>query len=138
METLLAESQTNSYFPQSGQMAIQNKKDVSDTHIQKRTITKLNQDRTTALERSVKSISLEGLNRFYVVTILALTFAAVDTYFVQSAWRLPSSSVLHLREYKQSTNYRDETTMRTRQHETTEMLEQKKKQQLDSGGPNQR
>ena len=31
-----------------------------------------------------------------------------------------------LREHKKSTNYRDETTMRTRQHETTEMLEQKK------------
>ena len=31
-----------------------------------------------------------------------------------------------LAEHKKSTNYRDETTMMTRQHETTEMLEQKK------------
>ena len=30
-------------------------KDVSDTHIQRRTITKINHDRRTALERSVKS-----------------------------------------------------------------------------------
>ena len=34
--------------------------------------------------------------------------------------------MLHLREHKKSTNYRDDTTMRTRQHETTEMLEQLK------------
>ena len=70
-------------------MAIQNKKDVSDTHIQRRTITKIKHDRRTALERSVKIISLVvvgggggeggegGLNRFYVATILALTSAAV-------------------------------------------------------------
>ena len=38
----------------------------------------------------------------------------------------PNSSVLHFREHKKSTNYRDATTTRTRQHETTEMLEQKK------------
>ena len=58
-------------FPQSGQMAVQNKK------FQSRTITKINHDRRTALEWSVKSISLGGLNRFYVATILALTYAAV-------------------------------------------------------------
>ena len=39
-------------------MAIQNKKNVSDTHIQRRTISKINHDRRTALERSVKSISV--------------------------------------------------------------------------------
>ena len=62
-------------------MATQNKKDVIDTHIQRRTITKINHDRRTALERSVKSISLGvGLNRFYVATILALTSAAVYTH----------------------------------------------------------
>ena len=75
MATSLAESQTAKLtvtFPQSGHMAIQNK-DVSDTHI----LTKINNDRRTALERSVKSNSLGGLNGFYVATILALTSAAV-------------------------------------------------------------
>ena len=41
-------------------MAIQNKNDVRDTHIQRRTVTKINHDRRTALERSVKSISRRG------------------------------------------------------------------------------
>ena len=77
METSLAESQTESYFPTKWPNGYQKQKDVSDTHIQRRTIRKINQDRRTALERSVKSISLEGLNRFYVATILALTSAAV-------------------------------------------------------------
>ena len=61
METSLAESQTDSYFPTkwpNGYPKQKKKKDVSDTHIQRRTITKINQDRRTTLERSVKSISL--------------------------------------------------------------------------------
>ena len=77
METLLAESQTDSYFPTKWPNGYQKQKYVSDTHIQKRTITKINHDRRTALERSVKSIPLGGLNRFYVATILALTSAEV-------------------------------------------------------------
>ena len=58
METSLAESQTDSYFPTKGPNGYPKQKDVSDTHIQRRTITKINQDGRTALERSVKSISL--------------------------------------------------------------------------------
>ena len=58
METSLAESQTDSYFPTKWPNGYPKQKDVSDTHIQRRTITKLNHDRRTALERSVKSISL--------------------------------------------------------------------------------
>ena len=93
METSLAESQTDSYFPTKWPNGYPKQKDVSDTHIQRRTITKINHDRRTALERSVKSISLvvvvgggggvggggacQGLNRFYMATILALTSAAV-------------------------------------------------------------
>ena len=88
METSLAESQTDSYFPTKWPTGYPKQKDVSDTHIQRRTITKINHDRKSALERSVKSISLGvgawrggggggGLNRFYVATILALTSAAV-------------------------------------------------------------
>ena len=72
METSLAESQTDSYFN-----GYPKQKYVSDTHIQRRTITKINHDRRTTLERSVKSLSPGGLNRFYVATILALTSAAV-------------------------------------------------------------
>ena len=77
METSLAESQTDSYFPTKWPNGYPKQKDVSDTHIQRRTITKINYDRRTALERSVKSISLGALNRFYMATILALTSAAV-------------------------------------------------------------
>ena len=58
MEASLAETKPTVTFPQSGQMAIQNKNDVNDTHIQKRTIIKINHDRRTDLERSVQSISL--------------------------------------------------------------------------------
>ena len=58
METSLAESQTDSYFPIKWPNGYPKQKDVSDTHIQRRTITKINHDRRTALERSVKSISL--------------------------------------------------------------------------------
>ena len=80
METLLAESQTDSCFPTKWPNGYPIHKDVSDTHIQSRTITKINQDRRTALKRSVKRISLGGLIRFYVATTLALTAAAVWTH----------------------------------------------------------
>ena len=58
MEISLAESQTDSYFPTKWPNVYPKQKHESYTHIQRRTITKLNQDRRTALERSVKSISL--------------------------------------------------------------------------------
>ena len=77
MKTSLAESQTDSYFPTKCPNSYPKQKDVTDTHIQRRTITKINHDRRTALERSVESISLGGLNRLYVATILALVSAAV-------------------------------------------------------------
>ena len=89
METSLAENQTDSYFPTEWPNCYPKQKDVSETHIQRQTITKINHDRRTALERSVKSISLRaggggggggsggGLNRFYVATIFALTSATV-------------------------------------------------------------
>ena len=60
METSLAESQTDSYFPTKWPNGYPKQKDVSDTHVQRRTITKINHNRRTALERSVKSISLGG------------------------------------------------------------------------------
>ena len=76
METSLAESQKDSYFPTKWPNGYPKQKDVSDTHIQRRTITE---------EPPWKSISggggggwaRGGLNRFYVATILALTSAAV-------------------------------------------------------------
>ena len=75
METSLPESQTDSYFPTKWPNGYPKQKDVNDTHIQRRTITKINHDRRTASERSVKSISLGAgvgggdLNRFYVADI---------------------------------------------------------------------
>ena len=58
METSLAENQTDSYFPIKWPNGFPKQKDVTDTHIQRRTITKINHDKRTTLERSVKSISL--------------------------------------------------------------------------------
>ena len=63
METSLAESQTDIYFPTMWSNGYPKPKNVSDTNIQRRTITKINHDRRTALERSVKSISLGGRGR---------------------------------------------------------------------------
>ena len=60
METLLAESQTDSCFPTKWPNGYPKQKHIRDTHIQRRTITKINHDRRTALEWSVKSISLGG------------------------------------------------------------------------------
>ena len=62
METSLTESQTDSYFPTKWPNGYPKQKDTSDTRIQRQTLTKLNHDRRTALERSVKSISM-GLGR---------------------------------------------------------------------------
>ena len=87
METSPEESQTDSYFPTKWPNGYPKQKDVSDTHIQRRTITKINHDRRTALERSFTgSVGGGGgggaggagdITRFYVATILGLTSAAV-------------------------------------------------------------
>ena len=45
METSLAESQLDSYFPTKWPNGYPKQKDVSDTHIQRRTIAKINHDR---------------------------------------------------------------------------------------------
>ena len=54
METSLAESQMDSYFPTKWPNGYSKEKDVNDTHIQRQTTTKINHDRRTALEQSVK------------------------------------------------------------------------------------
>ena len=48
MDISLAESQTDIYFPTKCPNGYQKQKDVSDTHIQRRTITKLNHGRTVS------------------------------------------------------------------------------------------
>ena len=68
METSLAESQTDSYFPTKWPNGYPKQKDISDTHIQRRTITKINHGRRTALEQSVKSISL-GVGAYFRETL---------------------------------------------------------------------
>ena len=60
METSLAERQTDSYFPTKWPNGYPKQKDVSDTHIQRRTITKINHDRRTALEWLVISLGGRG------------------------------------------------------------------------------
>ena len=59
METTLAESQTDSYFPTKWPNGYPKQKYVSDTHILRRTITKINHDIRTA--GGLKSI-LRGHN----------------------------------------------------------------------------
>ena len=65
METSLAESQTDSYFPTKWPNGYPKQK-----HIQRRTVTKINHGRRTALERSVKSISLGGRGAGVLESIL--------------------------------------------------------------------
>ena len=91
METSLAESQTDSCFPTKWPNGYPKQKYVSDTHIQRRTITKnkpWQKNRLgTVSEKYFTGGGVEGwgrgggggrgLNRFYVATILALTSAAV-------------------------------------------------------------
>ena len=80
METSPAESQTDSYFLTKCPHGYPNQKDVSDTHIQRRTITKINHDRTGVGEggRGPKWI-LRGHNpRPYFC-------GGLDIQFVQSA-----------------------------------------------------
>ena len=60
METSPVESQTDSCFHTTWPNGYPKQNYISDTHIQRRTITKINHDRRTALERSVESISLGG------------------------------------------------------------------------------
>ena len=61
METSLAESQTDSCFPTKWPNGYPKQKYVSDTHIQRQTLTKINHDRRTALEWSVKNFFSVGL-----------------------------------------------------------------------------
>ena len=86
METSLAESKTDSYFPTKWPNGYPKQKDVSATHIQRRTITKINHDRRTVSEKYFTGRrggvcggggGGGGLNWFYMATILALTSAAV-------------------------------------------------------------
>ena len=56
MVTSLAESQTDSNFPTKWPNGYPKQNDVRDTHIQSRTITKINQDRRSDLERSVMKL----------------------------------------------------------------------------------
>ena len=69
METLLAESETDSYFPTKWPNGYPKQKDVTDTQIQRRTITKISHDRRTALERA------EGLR--LVIVALPRVFSQV-------------------------------------------------------------
>ena len=73
--------------------------------MQKHALTEIvNHSRSIALERVSKHITGGGggLNRFYEATTLALS--GIHKTFVQSAKRVPNSSVQHLREHKSQTN----------------------------------
>ena len=87
-------------------------------------------------------------SNFYIVK---LVFTGYTLFFLISAQNIDCGYSLEpprrggSNEYRQSmfisentnksTNYRDETTMRTRQHETIEMLEQKKTNSKTPVGP---
>ena len=62
-----------------------------------------------------------GLNRFYVATTLTLSSAVV--YIRRERFLTHQCNIS---DNIKSNEYRDETTMRTRQEERTEMLKQKK------------
>ena len=75
METSLAESQTDSYFPTKWPNGYPKQKDVSDTHIQKQTITKINHDKRTvlALNRS-KPFRGQHLNKLWLAWVFNATY----------------------------------------------------------------
>ena len=87
-------------------------------------ITSLREERANlSAFRTFVRFVLVWIGRFPLPLVVweGLRFVIVALPGLFSYLFFPNSSVLHLWEHKKnSTNYRDETTMRTRQHETTE------------------
>ena len=101
--------------------------------MQRHTIIKIvNHSRSTALEQSVKNL-LFGLNQFYAATTLALSSTVVYTRHLFS----PREGFLtyQCNISKNIKSYRDETMMRIRQQEITEMLKQNKTNSWTPVGP---
>ena len=91
-----------------------------------------NHCRSMVLERSVKYywgrgvVEGGGLNRFYVATTLAVSSARVYTRHLFSPREGFLTHQFNISRTSKSNECRDETTMRMRQQEITEMLKQKK------------
>ena len=71
METSLAESQTNSYYPTKWPNGYPKQKNVSDTH------SKTNYNKNKPRQKNLGTRVEGGLKSIYVATILALTSVAV-------------------------------------------------------------
>ena len=105
METSLAESQTDSCFPTKWPNGYPKQKYVSDTHIQKTNYNKNKPWQKNRLGTVSKKYFTEGLKSILRGHNSRPYFCrGLETYFVLSAWRLPNSSVLHLREHKKTLN----------------------------------
>ena len=128
-------------FPKIGQTAIQNK-NFTRKYMQRHTVTEtVNYSRSTAWERSVKYyLGWEvggGLNRFYMVTTLALSSAVAYTRRLFS----PREGFL-THQYNISVNIKIKRIQRWNNDEDSTArnnwnTETKESQQLDSGGPDQ-
>ena len=96
-------------------------KNVTRTYMQRHTMTEaVNHSKSTALERSIKILlgreGEGGLNRFYVATTLALSSAVVYTKHLFSSREGFMIHQCNISEnIKKSNEYRDETTLWTRQ-----------------------
>ena len=110
-------------------------KNHQDMHVNTYSDKIVNHSKSTALERSVKTL-LGVLNRFYVPITLALSSDVVYTRCVQSVWSASNASVQHLQEHKNQTN----TEMKQWWGSTARNdwnAETNENQQLYSGGPDQ-
>ena len=70
METSLAESQTDSFFPTKWPNGYPKEKDVSDAHIQRRTITKINHNIRTAWWGGCVCVGGGGVGAWVLKSIL--------------------------------------------------------------------
>ena len=120
------------------------KKKFSRTYMSRHTMAVIvNHSKSTALERSVKILLGEGggggggggLNRFYVTTTLALSFAVVYTRHLFSPREGFLTHQCNISENIKIKLILDEITMGTRQQEITEVLKQKKTNSWTPVGP---
>ena len=119
------------FFPKNGQTAIQNKH-FTKIYMQRHTMTEIvNHSRSTVLERSVNTFLWVGVGTSLDFTWLKPSPLVLPWYtqdITSSSLRVKGFSLISAtsQSTKKLNEYKDETTMRTRQQEITKMLNQKK------------
>ena len=100
METSLAESQTDSYFRIKWPNGYLKQNDVSDTHIQRRTLTKINHDRRTVSEKylEAKLLTVIGLTTMHAVCRITFMLCPIVLYrrMILQNWVLNINRLIEL------------------------------------------